>query len=61
MRAFAAPSYRHLNPSEIGKLKQAVEDEIYDYGYFAHLYEIGDNVGTPTLEGTCPYIYQSSL
>ncbi|MGA9884502.1 MAG: hypothetical protein WBQ34_12355 [Candidatus Acidiferrales bacterium] len=46
MSAFAAPSYRHLKPSEIGKLKQAVEDEIYDYGYFSQFYEIGDNVGT---------------
>ena len=47
MSAFAAPSYRQLKPSEIGKLKQAVEDEIYDYGYFAEFYEIGDNIGNP--------------
>jgi len=47
MSALAAPTYRHLKPSEIEKLKQAVEDEIYDYGYFTEFYEIGDNVGTP--------------
>jgi hypothetical protein len=47
MYALAAPSYRHLKPSEIEKLKQAVEDEIYDYGYFTEFYEIGGNVGTP--------------
>jgi hypothetical protein len=47
MSALAAPGYRHLKPSEIEKLKQAVEDEIYDYGYFAEFYEIGGNVGTP--------------
>lgn len=47
MSALATPSYRHLKSSEIDKLKQAVEDEIYDYGYFTEFYEIGDNVGTP--------------
>jgi len=47
MSALAAPTYRHLKPAEIEKLKQAVEDEIYDYGYFAEFYEIGDNIGTP--------------
>lgn len=47
MSALAAPTYRHLKPSEIEKLKQAVEDEIYDYGYFSEFYEIGSNVGTP--------------
>ena len=30
INAFAAPSDHHLKPSEIEKLKQAVEDEIYD-------------------------------
>lgn len=47
MSTMAAPTYRHLKPSEIEKLKQAVADEVYDYGYFADFYEIGDNVGTP--------------
>jgi len=47
MSALAAPTYRHLKPSAIEKLKQAVEDEIYDYGNFAEFYGIGDNVGTP--------------
>ena len=47
INAFAAPSDHHLKPSEIEKLKQAVEDEIYDYGYFSQFYEIGGNVGTP--------------
>jgi hypothetical protein len=45
--ALAAPGYRHLKPSEIAKLKQAIEDEIYDYGYHNEFYEIGDNLGTP--------------
>lgn len=46
MCALAAPSSRHLKPSEIAQLKQAVEDEIYDYGYSAKFYEIGENLGT---------------
>jgi hypothetical protein len=45
--AIGAQALRHLKPSEIDKVKEAVEDEIYDYGYFADFSEIGDNVGTP--------------
>lgn len=45
--SLSAPGSRHLKRSEIEQIKQAVEDEIYDYGYFAEFYEIGDNLGTP--------------
>jgi len=45
--ASGASKYRHLAPSEVGMIKQAVEDEIYDYGYYGEFYEIGRNVGTP--------------
>ncbi|HKV05249.1 MAG TPA: hypothetical protein VJO53_09110, partial [Candidatus Acidoferrales bacterium] len=45
--AATASNNRRLKPSEIEKLKQAVEDEIYDYGYYAKFYEIGENTGTP--------------
>ena len=43
----AAPGHRHLKPSELAKLQQAIEDEIYDYGYYNKFYEIGGNIGTP--------------
>lgn len=28
-------------------VKQAVEDEIYDYGYYGQFYQIEENIGTP--------------
>jgi hypothetical protein len=46
MGAASAPVGRRLKPSEIERLRQAVEDEIYDYGYFTDFYEIGENAGT---------------
>jgi hypothetical protein len=45
--ASGASSYRHLTPSEVTKLKQAVEDEVYDYGYYDKFYQIGENIGNP--------------
>ena len=38
---------RHLTPSEVKMVKQAVEDEIYDYGYYKDYYQMGENLGTP--------------
>ena len=38
---------RHLTPQEIQTITNAVQDEIYDYGYFKSFYQIGQNVGTP--------------
>lgn len=42
-----ASSYRRLTPHEVKMVKQAVEDEIYDYGYYRDFYQIGENIGTP--------------
>jgi len=42
-----ATNNRHLTPTEITQLKQAIEDEIYDYGYYNDFYQIGENTGTP--------------
>lgn len=44
--AFAG-NQRRLSTTEIVELKQAICDEIYDYGYYSEFYQIGDNVGTP--------------
>jgi hypothetical protein len=41
-----AASTRRLTPKEIEHLKQAIVDEIYDYGYYNQFYQIGENVGT---------------
>ena len=38
---------RPLTPQEIQTITDAVQDEIYDYGYFKSFYQIGQNVGTP--------------
>lgn len=46
--ACRASSNRRLAPSEAKMVKQAVEDEIYDYGYYKNFYQIGENIGTPT-------------
>lgn len=37
---------RRLTADEIQAVKGAVQDEIYDYGYFGNVYEIGQNIGT---------------
>src|SRR5579859_822609 len=42
-----AASNRHLKPADVVNLKQAIEDEIYDYGYYDKFYQIGENTGTP--------------
>jgi hypothetical protein len=39
---------RRLTPAEIKAIDAAVQDEIYDYGYFSDFYQIGQNIGTPT-------------
>lgn len=44
--AFAGDQ-RQLTNAEITELKQAISDEIYDYGYYSNFYQIGENVGTP--------------
>ena len=36
-----------LSESEVKAVIQAVEDEIYDYGYQKQFYQMGDEVGTP--------------
>ncbi|HTW57808.1 MAG TPA: hypothetical protein VMD99_06755 [Terriglobales bacterium] len=36
-----------MSPSEIKEVIQAVEDEIYDYGYNNDYYQLGANLGTP--------------
>ena len=43
--AFAGDQ-RQLSTAEITELKQAICDEIYDYGYYGEFYQIGENVGT---------------
>lgn len=45
--AMCAPRDRSLTPSEMTNLKQAIQDEIYDYGYYQDFYGIGENIGTP--------------
>ena len=42
-----AVNSRHLTATEIAELKLAVEDEIYDYGYYNQFYQIAENAGTP--------------
>lgn len=44
--AFAG-NQRRLSTAEITELKQAICDEIYDYGYYGEFYQIGENLGTP--------------
>jgi hypothetical protein len=41
-----AAAHDHFTPAEVAKLKQAIEDEIYDYGYYNEFYNIGENIGT---------------
>jgi|SRR5271156_1490237 len=45
-RASNATAHDHLTPTEVAKLKLAIEDEIYDYGYYNEFYNIGENIGT---------------
>jgi hypothetical protein len=45
-RVSTAANLRRLKPTEIGKIRQALEDEIYDYGYYGGFYQIGENTGT---------------
>ncbi len=47
VRVSTAASPRRLQTSEIEKIRQAIEDEIYDYGYYGGFYQIGENTGTP--------------
>lgn len=42
-----ALTQHHLTPVEVAKLKEAINDEIYDYGYYREFYQIGNNTGTP--------------
>lgn len=44
--AWSAPQKRKVSDSDLGAVIQAVEDEIYDYGYQKYFYHIGENVGT---------------
>jgi hypothetical protein len=47
IHAVFAAAARKLTNSEITKVKEAICDEIYDYGLSAEFYQIGENVGTP--------------
>jgi hypothetical protein len=40
------PQKRKLSDTEAKAVVQAVEDEIYDYGYQKHFYQMGENIGT---------------
>jgi len=42
----AKPQKRPISHREVEAVIQAVEDEIYDYGYQKHFYHIGENIGT---------------
>ena len=44
--AWSAPQKRKLSDSDLGAVIQAVEDEVYDYGYQKDFYHIGENIGT---------------
>jgi hypothetical protein len=39
---------RGITDDEVKEVIQAVQDEIYDYGYEKDFYQIGKNVGTPS-------------
>jgi hypothetical protein len=45
--AQSAKKLRRISPVEIESIKRAVQDEIYDYGYYKDFYHIGENTGTP--------------
>ncbi len=36
---------RQVTPAEVKAITAAVEDEIYDYGYYGKFYQIGENIG----------------
>lgn len=36
-----------ITTKEITAVVQAIEDEIYDYGYYEHYFQLGENVGSP--------------
>jgi len=38
--------YRHLRAAQITALKEAIEDEIYDYHYYDRFYQLGENIGS---------------
>lgn len=42
------PQKRSLSDSEAKAVIQAVEDEIYDYGYQKHFYQMGENLSKPS-------------
>lgn len=41
-----ATNQRRITPAEVKVVTAAVEDEIYDYGYYGDFYQIGENIGT---------------
>jgi hypothetical protein len=41
-----AARYHHITPADVAKLRQAIEDEIYDYGYYNEFYQIGEDIST---------------
>ncbi len=45
--ANSGPQKRKVLDSDLKAVVQAVEDEIYDYGYERHFDEIGENIGAP--------------
>jgi hypothetical protein len=47
VRAHAPVHQQRLQPAQIVKIKQAILDEIYDYGLNKDFYQMGDNVGVP--------------
>jgi hypothetical protein len=47
VNAAFAGDQRRLSTAEITEIKQAICDEIYDYGYYGEFYQIGENIGTP--------------
>jgi hypothetical protein len=45
--ANSGPQKRRLSDSDLKAVVQAVEDEIYDYGYQKQFDEVGENIGAP--------------
>jgi hypothetical protein len=46
-QAYSGPQKRKVSDSEVKAVVQAVEDEIYDYGYENHFREMSENIASP--------------
>jgi hypothetical protein len=46
-QAYSGPQKRKVSDSEVRAVVQAVEDEIYDYGYENHFREMSENIASP--------------